>query len=86
MIYFGFDSSFIIQYLELQIDNVFMTCFVNFHFDKTIISLLRGEKSIREKQCEHNKITWNALVLFYFDPQTNKCGLEVHNRIKPLKA
>lgn len=83
MIYVGFDSSFIIQYLELQIGNVFMTCFFNCHFDKTIISLLRGEKSIREKQCEHN---WNALVLFYFDPQTNKCGLEVHSRIKPLKA
>ena len=48
-IYIGFYSPFIIQYLDPQTGDVFMTCFSNCHFDETIFPSLRGGKSILEE-------------------------------------
>ena len=50
-----------------------MTC-VNYHFNETIFSLLRGEEPVLE---ERREIIWNALTLTYLDPRTNQCESEV---------
>ena len=81
-IYISFDSPFIIQYLDPQTGDVFMTCFSNCHFDETIFPSLRGGKSILEEWLENNNnITWNALTLFHLNPWTNQSDLKVQKII-----
>ena len=53
-IYVGFDSLFVIKYLESLTYNVFTTYFANCHFTDSVFSTLGGEKSILE---ERRKIT-----------------------------
>ena len=48
-IYVGFDSPFIIRYLEPLTGDVFRARFVDFHFNETIFLPLGGEKSILEE-------------------------------------
>ena len=45
-IYVGFQSSSIINYIELVIDEVFTTRFTNCHFNEYVFPPLEGEKSI----------------------------------------
>ena len=77
-IYVGFDSPFIIRYLEPLIGDVFRARFADCHFNETIFPPLGGEKSIPE---ERREITWNTSTLSHFDPRTNQCELEVQRII-----
>jgi hypothetical protein len=47
-IYIGFDSSFIIRFLEPLTDNVFKACSKDCHFDENIFPSLRKEKLVPE--------------------------------------
>ena len=51
-IYVGFDSPFIIRYLEPLTDNVFTTHFADCHFNESVFLSLGGEKSIPEERRE----------------------------------
>ena len=73
-IYVGFDSPYIIRYLEPSTGDVFKTRFDNCHFDETVFLTLGGEKLLLEARRE---ITWNALMLSHLDSRTNQCELEV---------
>ena len=55
-----------------------MTCCVDYHFNETIFSPLRGEQLVPE---ERREIIWNALTLTHLDPNTNQCELEVQRII-----
>ncbi|XP_059654616.1 uncharacterized protein LOC132301375 [Cornus florida] len=77
-IYVGFNSPFIIRYLEPLTSDVFKTRFADCHFDEAIFPPLGGEK----EQQQHD-ITWNALELSHFDLRTNQCERE-HD--KPVGA
>ena len=55
-----------------------MTCCVDYHFNETIFSSLRGEEPIPE---ERHEIIWNGLTLTHLDPHTNQCELEVQKII-----
>ena len=56
----------------------YITCCVNYHFNKTIFPLLREEEPIPE---ERREIIWNALTLINLDPHTNQYELKVQNII-----
>jgi hypothetical protein len=73
-IYVGFDSPFIIRYLEPLTGDIFKARFEDCHFDVNIFPSLGKEKSLPEAR---QKITWNNLTLSHFDPRTNECELEV---------
>ena len=73
-IYVGFDSPFIIRYLEPLTSDIFKTHFEDYHFDENIFPLLGKEKSLLEARQE---ITWNNSTLSHFDHRTNQCELEV---------
>ena len=79
-IYVGYESPSIIRYLEPQMGDVFMTCFVDCHFDEAIFLVLGGEKKQLEKE-----ITWCEPSLSYLDTRTNQCELEVQ-KIVHLQA
>ena len=64
-IYVGYESPSIIKYLEPLIRDLFMARFVDCHFDELIFPTLRRENKQLEKD-----ISWNALLLFSFDPRT----------------
>ena len=51
-----------------------MTCYENYHLNKTIFSPLEREELVPK---EHREIIWNALTMTYLDPYTTKCELEV---------
>ena len=51
-----------------------MTCCAYYHFNETIFPSLEGEEPVPK---ERREIIWNALILTYLDPRTNKCELEV---------
>ena len=70
----GFDSPFIIRYLEPLTGDDFKARFKDCHFNETIFPLLGGEMSLPETQRE---ITWNVSTLSHLDPHTNQCELEV---------
>ena len=73
-IYVGYESLSIIKYLELIIDDLFMTWFTNCHFDKTIFLTLGRDNKQLDKDKE---ITWNTLSLSHLNPHTKQCELEV---------
>ena len=77
-IYVGFDSSFIIRYLEPFIEDVFTTCFVVCHCNESVFLSLGGENSVLG---ERREITWNASTMSYFGPRINQCELEVQRII-----
>ena len=77
-IYVGFNSLFIINYLEPLIEDVFTDCFAGCHFNESLFPPLGGEKSIPKKQRE---ITWNASTMCHFDHRTNQYELEVQKII-----
>ena len=70
-IYVSYDSPSIIKNLEPKAEDVFTTCFANYHFDELVFPKFRGEK---EKQLM-KEITWNNLS--YFNPCTKRCELKV---------
>ena len=47
-IYVGFDSPYIIRYLEPSTGDVFKACFDDFHFVDTVFPKLGGGKSLPE--------------------------------------
>ena len=49
-IYVGFNSQFIIRYLEPLIGDVFTVHFADCHFDESIFPPLRGEKLVPEER------------------------------------
>ncbi|KAM2003558.1 hypothetical protein ACFX15_027107 [Malus domestica] len=73
-IYLGFDSLSIIRYLEPLTGDMFTTRFADCHFDETIFSSLRGEKSVPE---EWQELTWVVPTLSHFDPRSTQCENEV---------
>ena len=75
-IYVGYESPFIIKYLEPLTGDLFMARFADYHFDESIFPTLGGEN----KQLE-NDIFWNALSLSSFDPSTKQCELDVQKII-----
>ena len=77
-IYVGYDSPSIIRYLEPLIGDVFTARFADCHFNENLFPPLGGEKSVPE---ERREITWNASVMFHFDPCTNQNELEVQRII-----
>ena len=77
-IYVGFDSSFIIRYLELLIEDVFIVRFADCYFNESVFPPLGGEKSVLK---ERREITWNVFTITHFDPRTNQCELEVQRII-----
>ena len=77
----GYDSPSIIRYLEPSIGDAFTTGFVDCHFNRNLFPPLGEENSVPE---ERREITWNAFVMFHFDPCTNQSELEVQ-RIIPLQ-
>ena len=48
-IYVGFDSPFIIKYLEPLTRDVFIVLFVDCHFNESVFPLLGEEKSVSEE-------------------------------------
>ena len=77
-IYVGYDSPSIIRYLESSTEDVFISRFVDCHFNENLFPPLGGEKSVPE---ERQEITWNASVMSHFDPRTNQSELEVQRTI-----
>ena len=78
-IYIGFDSPYIIRFLEHLISDVFKARFEDYHFDENIFLSLETEKLVPEARQE---ITWNNPKLSsHFDPRTNQCELEVQKII-----
>ena len=73
-IYVGFDSPFIIRYLEPLTRDVFTTHFVDCHFNESAFPPLGGEKLVPKQRRE---ITLNASTMSHFDPCTNQYELEV---------
>ena len=71
--FIGFDSPFIIRYLEPLTDDVFAVRFANCHFNESIFPSLREEKSILE---ERREISWKTSTMSHLDPHTNQCELE----------
>ena len=67
-----YKSPSIIKYLESKTVDIFTAQFADYHFDEANFSALREYK----KQLE-NEITWNASLLYHFDPRTNQCELEI---------
>ena len=49
-IYVGYESLFIIRFLESQISDVFTACFVDCHFNEAIFSALGGKKKQLKKK------------------------------------
>ncbi|KAM2191612.1 hypothetical protein ACFX1Q_027398 [Malus domestica] len=73
-IYVGFDSPSIIRYLEPLIGDMFTAHFADCHFDETVFSSLRGEKTV-PKECQ--ELTWVIPTLSHFDPLSIQCENEV---------
>ena len=74
-IYVGYDSSFIIKYLKPVIENVFMACFTDYHFDDLVFPTLRGEK----EKLLIKAIIWNNLS--YVDLRKKQSELKVQKII-----
>ena len=77
-IYVGFDSPFIIRYLEPIIGDVFTAHFADFHFNESVFPPSGGRK------VDSRRTTRNYLECIYnvsFDPCINQCELEVQRII-----
>jgi hypothetical protein len=66
-IYFGYESVFVIRYLEPLTDCAFIARLVDCQFDEENFPSLEGEKKIIE-----NDVLWHELSLSYLDPRTKK--------------
>lgn len=75
-IYVGYESPYIIKYLELLTVDLCTARFVDCHFDESIFQTFGGENKQLEKD-----ISWNELSLSSFDPRTKQCELEVQKII-----
>ena len=75
-IYVGYDSSFVIKYLEPTTGDLFTARFADCHFDESLFPTLKGENEQLEKG-----ISWNELSKTYLDPWTKQCELEVQKII-----
>ena len=73
-IYVGFDSPFIIRYLEPLTRDVFTVRFADCHFKESVFPPLGGEKLVLK---ERREITCNSSIMSHFDHRTNQCELEV---------
>ena len=71
-IYVGYESPSAIKYLEPMTKDLFTTRFSECHYDEIIFPILAGEKWVAEKE---NYMKCN--VMFYLDPHTRQCELEV---------
>ncbi|KAM1164417.1 hypothetical protein PS2_023728 [Malus domestica] len=81
-IYVGFDSPYIIRYLEPLTGYVFTARFADCHFDETVFPSLGGEKTVPE---ERKELTWVVPTLSHFDPRSIQCENEV-KRIVHLQS
>jgi len=70
----GFNSPFIIRFLEPLTSDVFKARFEDCHFDENIFLSLGKEKLVPKARQE---ITWNNPKLSHFDPRTNQFELKV---------
>ena len=77
-IYVGFDYPSIIRYLEPLVEDIFIVCFADCHFNESVFPLLGGEKSVPN---ERREITYNSSTISHFDYRTNQCELEVQRII-----
>ena len=77
-IYVGFQSAYIINYIEPLTGEVFTARFADCHFDENLFPPLGGDKPIPEKQRE---IIWNESSLSHLDPRTKQFELEVQKII-----
>jgi hypothetical protein len=75
-IYIGFHSPSIIKYLESLTGDVFTARFADCQFDEIIFPILGGRKEKLKKQ-----VTWNTSSIYYLDPRSGQCELEVQNII-----
>ena len=66
-------SFYLLTSLPIHLKNR-MTCYENYHLNKTIFPPLEREQLVPK---EHREIIWNALTLTYLDPYTTQCELEV---------
>ena len=49
-IYVGYNSLYILKYLEIQMGDIFKAKFVNCHFDEIMFPTFRGENKLLEKE------------------------------------
>ncbi|XP_074347453.1 uncharacterized protein LOC141686310 [Apium graveolens] len=73
-IYVGFDSTFIIRYLEPLTGDLFTAKYADCHFDESMFPPLEGDKHSNKVNPD---ITWNTSGLYFLDPRTGQCELEV---------
>ncbi|GJR80356.1 hypothetical protein Tco_0151141 [Tanacetum coccineum] len=71
-IYVGYETSFIIRYIEPLTGDIFTTRFANCHFDEAIFLELGGVKKNQEKD-----VIWCEPSLLYLDPRIKQCETEV---------
>ena len=75
-IYVGFDSPFIIRYLESLTGDLFTARFADCRFDEINFSQLGGEKKKLKSE-----IAWKVSSLSHFDPRSPVCEQEVQKII-----
>ncbi|GKD44507.1 retrovirus-related pol polyprotein from transposon TNT 1-94 [Tanacetum coccineum] len=66
-IYVGYETSYIIRYIEPLTCDLFITRFANCHFDEAFFSAFGEEKKNQEKD-----VTWCELSLSSLDPRTKQ--------------
>lgn len=69
-IYVGYESPFIVKYLEPITWDLFTARFADYHFDESKFPVLGGVNKKLKKE-----ISWNEL-LFHLDPRTKQRELE----------
>ena len=77
-IYVGFQSTYILNYIEPLTGEFFTARFADCHFDENLFPPLGGDKPIPE---EWREITWNESSLSHLDPRTKQYELEVQKII-----
>ncbi|XP_074326895.1 uncharacterized protein LOC141664839 [Apium graveolens] len=73
-IYVGFDSKSIIRYLEPLTGDLFTARYADCHLDESMFPPLGGDKHSNKVNPD---LTWNASGLYFLDPRTGQCKLEV---------
>ena len=78
-VYVGYETSFIIKYLEPKIGDLFTARYADSIFDEDHFQALGGGLYLKSKKCW--EVEWNGVGIHSIDPRTRDAELEVQRII-----